>query len=61
MKDTPHSWIRRLFIKMSILPKFIYKFNAVPNKIQGKHFVDISKLILKFIWEGKILKQPTSY
>ena len=32
-KDTPCSVIRRLNIKMSILPKAIYRFKAIPIKI----------------------------
>ena len=36
-------------VKMSVLPKFIYKFNAIPIKISASYFVAIDKLILRFI------------
>ena len=36
-----------------VLPKFTYKFNAVPITIPENCFVDIDKLILKFIWRSK--------
>jgi len=38
---------------MPVLPKFIYKFNAVPITIPENYFVDIDKLILKYIWRSK--------
>ena len=38
---------------MPVLPKFTYKFNAVPITIPENCFVDIDKLILKFIWRSK--------
>ena len=41
-----HSWIGRVnFVKMPVLPKLIYKFNAIPVKIPASYFVDIDKLI----------------
>uniref|UniRef100_A0A9L0J6P8 Uncharacterized protein n=1 Tax=Equus asinus TaxID=9793 RepID=A0A9L0J6P8_EQUAS len=38
---------------MSVLPNLIHRFNAIPMKISASCFVDLSKLILKFIWRGK--------
>ena len=38
---------------MSVLPKLIYRFNAIPVKSPISYFVDIDKLILKYIWRGK--------
>ena len=42
---------------MSLLPKLIHKFNAVPIKTQAS-FVDIDKLILKFKWKGTGTRIP---
>lgn len=38
--------------KMLLLSKVIYKFNAILFKILAR-FLDIGKMIIKFIWKGK--------